>query len=429
MWKKGRAWAVCLALLLMTGCTYSATVTDGGTASAPGGTVSGTPSPQTTAAQKVRTEKKTTLWRAECEEFISLRAEPDTGAERLAQIPAGERVTLTGWSGKFAKVTYRGQEGYVLAHYLAAQNGEREKLAVLKATDRYSYEQMRADMETLRKAYPEKLRTESAGESQEGRELTVLLMGNPEAKHHVFLFGAIHGREHMTAWLLMAMAEYSLSEGLGQTEDILWHILPMSNPDGVTISQSGQLGKAQEAIYRRELESGGTDLPPALYAGTWKANSRGVDLNRNFPVAWQEQGGPGESSAQQYKGEAPFSEAESRALRDYTRRYAFDAVLNYHATGSILYGRYDGEREDLGEKTRSLTETVRALTGYDPVEDEGPAGPGYKDWALEEMGIPCLTVEIGSGRAPLTEKELDAVFERNCRTMAAVGEWVTDGTE
>ena len=56
-------------------------------------------------------------WCADCEEFITLRAEPNTAAEAIAQIPAGDQFTRLGSSGEFYLVEYQGQRGYVLSSY------------------------------------------------------------------------------------------------------------------------------------------------------------------------------------------------------------------------------------------------------------------------------------------------------------------------
>ena len=61
------------------------------------------------------------------------------------------------------------------------------------------------------------------------------------AQHHVLLQGAIHGREHLTAWLLMALADYWLDHGILGYGDVCYHIIPMINPDGVTLSQTQSL--------------------------------------------------------------------------------------------------------------------------------------------------------------------------------------------
>lgn len=57
-------------------------------------------------------------WYADCNEFISLRTQPDTGAEVITRILVNEEFLLLGWSGDFALVNYNGFRGYVLASYI-----------------------------------------------------------------------------------------------------------------------------------------------------------------------------------------------------------------------------------------------------------------------------------------------------------------------
>jgi len=56
---------------------------------------------------------------ANCNEFITLREEPDTSSRALAQIGLGELVNLVGGADDdFLMVEYMGQTGYVLARYV-----------------------------------------------------------------------------------------------------------------------------------------------------------------------------------------------------------------------------------------------------------------------------------------------------------------------
>lgn len=285
----------------------------------------------------------------------------------------------------------------------------------------YGYDRMNADILRLCNAYPDKVRTETLGTSEQGRKIPVLRLGMDNAKYQVLIQGAIHGREHMTAWLLMALAEYWLEKGL--PEDVCWHVVPMSNPDGVLVSQSGRLDVGQREIYERDLARGLTALPPEGYAARWKANGLGVDLNRSFPAGWEPIRGPEAPSAERYKGKGPFEAAEAKALRDYTLSHSFDVTLSYHATGSVLYWEF-GSRKEVNEASYALGEAVSAVTGY-PLEGcASLEGGGYKDWVMDDLGVPSLTVEIGRQDAPLPEKEAADIFERNKDLLPCVARWL-----
>ena len=59
---------------------------------------------------------------ADCNEYISLRTKPSTGAEVITKILAGEQVTVVAKTGDFALVEYQGLMGYVLLNYLNPSN-------------------------------------------------------------------------------------------------------------------------------------------------------------------------------------------------------------------------------------------------------------------------------------------------------------------
>ncbi len=347
------------------------------------------------------------IWTANCNEYIHLRNAP--GGKTVGHIPKGATFQLLQWQGKYARVLYDGTVGWVSAAYAMPAEGWLEgQLDTVAVTAVYTYETMLADLQTLAANYPELAELDLAGTSELGRRIPVLRIGDPEAAHQVLLQGAIHGREHATAWLLMAMAETWLKDG--GFEDLCIHILPMTNPDGVAISQAGTVDDGIRWIYDKDRRLGRTDLGAGEYARLWKANGLGVDLNRNFPTGWESLNGPAEPSSQKYRGSEPFSAAEAKALRDYTLGYEFDITVSYHATGSLVY--YGFGENDLG---LDLAKAFRQVSGYAPTPTTGVDAGGYKDWAVMDLGIPSLTVEIGCGEAPLQQRELYSAYARNIR--------------
>ena len=364
-----------------------------------------------------------TTWSANCNEYISLRSTP--GGEVIAKIPKGATVELQSWDGKYAEVTYKGREGYVLTNYIMPEDASyfAETLDTVVPTTVYSYAQMIEDMETLRSQYPDVVTVASIGTTELGRDIPAIRIGDLNARYHVLLQGAIHGREHLTAWLLMAIADYWLDHGILGYGDVCYHIIPMTNPDGVIISQTGKLNDAQHEIYLNDKENGYTTRSESSYAELWKANGEGIDINRNFPAGWElidDRTGP---SSQQYQGKKPFCAAEAVALRDYTLKYAFDATISYHATGSLIYYSY-GEKEPVNTESKSLARAVREISGYDLASSNGIDGAGYKDWVIDTLEIPSLTIEIGCEEAALAEREIYSIFVRNYRVLPAIARWL-----
>ena len=313
----------------------------------------------------------------------------------------------------------------MLTNYIMPEDASyfAETLDTVVPTNVYSYAQMIEDMETLRSQFPDVVTVASIGTTELGRDIPVIRIGDLNARYHVLLQGAIHGREHLTAWLLMAMADYWLDHGILGYGDVCYHIIPMTNPDGVIISQTGILDDVQQEIYLNDKENGYTTRSESSYASLWKANGECIDINRNFPAGWElidDRTGP---SSQQYQGKKPFCAAEAVALRDYTLKYAFDATVSYHATGSLIYYSY-GDKEPVNTESKSLARAVREISGYDLASSNGIDGAGYKDWVIDTLEIPSLTIEIGCEEAALAEREIYSIFVRNYRVLPAFARWL-----
>ncbi|WP_026772355.1 M14 family metallocarboxypeptidase [Sediminibacillus sp. JSM 1682029] len=282
----------------------------------------------------------------------------------------------------------------------------------------YTFEKMEADIQELVRRYPDIFQAEIIGESVEGRPLYAFRVGTGKAK--VLLNGSHHAREWLTSYLLMQMAEaYSLAWTKKETisgfeiRDLLskasiWFI-PMVNPDGVTLVQKGaQAAKQPDTVLR--LNDNQTE-----FAG-WKANIRGVDLNRQYPAGWEtikptvDRPGP-----MNYKGPYPLSEPEAKAVYHFTKKHRFHIAAAYHSSGEEIYWKYkiDGK---LLAISREIAEKISGQTGYrlvDPGPD--PSGGGYTDWFLTEMKRPAFTPEISPyiGPRPVPVEHYPAIWKQN----------------
>ena len=370
-------------------------------------------------------EERQRLWTPLCESFIYLR---DLNMSTIVcQVPLGAELLLHKWQGKFALVTYNGRQGYVTANYIQPLDAEyfAKRLTVLSPTTQYTYDQMVADMAALQAAYPETVTVSSIGESELGLDIPVMLVGNPQAPNRVLMQGAMHAREHFTAWLLMAIIDHSLSTKL-LSDNVCYHVIPMSNPDGVFISQSQTLNDSQKEIYQSDLSSGYTSYDSKTYAQKWKSNALGVDLNRNFPSGWENSLEHPLPSSERFRGNSPLCAAESKALADYTQGRHFSATLSFHSHGSVLYYAY-GSKQPVNDLSYSLALAVQQPTGYRPIGGyDGTSGAGYKDWAMDALDIPSITVEIGSNSTPLENRDLYNTFARFEDFIPAIDRWLND---
>ncbi len=274
----------------------------------------------------------------------------------------------------------------------------------------YTYECMQRDLAALKTKYPGTLQVEVIGHTRQNRAIYAARAGDPAANKHVLIQASIHAREYMTTLLAMRQLDRLLSSGV--PKGVLVHILPMTNPDGVAISQTGEATPEIMAIYEQDRCLEYTKLPLRQYLFTWKANAAGVDLNRNFDAQWQRIDTTPAPSSANYRGPAPESEPETRALVEYTRRYPFGATVSYHATGSEIY--YDfGKNDAVNQAGLMLARAVAKETGYKIVPDDGTSFGGFKDWAIERLSIPSLTIEVGKHPTPLPSYEYFSIWSKN----------------
>jgi N-acetylmuramoyl-L-alanine amidase len=127
------------------------------------------------------------------------------------------------------------------------------------------------------------------GRSAQGRPIVAVERGDPAAARSVLVVGAIHGDE--TAGIAVTRR---LRRGPAPAHAALW-LVDSINPDGV-------------AAHTRQ-------------------NSRGVDLNRNFPQGWRRRGHRGDLT---WSGPRALSEPETRIARALIRRVRPAVTIWFH---------------------------------------------------------------------------------------------------
>ena len=220
--------------------------------------------------------------------------------------------------------------------------------------------------------------------------------------------GGIHAREHLTSLLVVCLAKHLVKNSHLLVDGGIYFV-PMVNPDGVCLCQPGvdfapHLAKQLVKINGKH----GKDF------SLWKANVRGVDLNVNFPANW----GKGtsnvfEPSWQNYVGQHPCSEPETKALVDFTNFVKPVATLSYHLKGEEIYWEF-GQTGQRLERDKRLAHGISRYTGYSVCTPKGSVG-GYKDWCVQSLGIPSFTVEVGSDKFshPFPYSQFATILKQN----------------
>ncbi|MDW7652444.1 MAG: M14 family zinc carboxypeptidase [Bacillota bacterium] len=274
----------------------------------------------------------------------------------------------------------------------------------------YTYGTLEADLASLAALYPEQVTLEVIGESVEGRKIYAARLGTGGV--NIQLDAAMHAREWLTTPLLMKMLEnYAHHAKYGyelggydvavMLEDVTFWFVPMVNPDGVTLVLEGP-NAVKNGDFVREIkqnETGEEDF------ADWKANIRGVDLNRQFPVRWDVlRNVKTKPSASHFKGYEPLSEPEAVAMMEFTRKHLPAVVLTYHQRGDYIYWYYGQEGAVLKRDARIARE-LAAVAGYG-WEYYGNDGGMYRDWIITELGLPALIMEVGQKLGDFGEWDL-----------------------
>lgn len=78
---------------------------------------------------------------------------------------------------------------------------------------------------------------------------------------------------------------------------------------------------------------------------------RGVDLNRNYPVLYDTGGNSEKACHNDFRGPEPFSEPETRAVRDFLVKYDnVKIALNFHSYGNFMCMPFNGDPDKMNER-------------------------------------------------------------------------------
>ena len=298
----------------------------------------------------------------------------------------------------------------------------------------YSYFEMEEDIARFYATAPTGVFSyRSLGKTGQGRNLYLMVLGNPYASNKILISASIHAREYMASQLVMRMAEHYLEyydngsiAGIKYCElfnNTCFYILPMMNPDGISLVQFGTASLKDDVL--KEFYSVFT----AKQLSQLKANASGVDLNRNFPYGF----GGGEDISPlpglfNYPGLVPLSEKESKVMASLVDSEKFKACINYHTQGRVVYyGQYDNTPQT-AIKAFQMAYMVHQLTGYKPENKGIPGGSGsFANYFQTVQDAPSVTIEIGSGGSPVAIDQFDGIFNENLAIWGIIAYYIHEG--
>ena len=211
-------------------------------------------------------------------------------------------------------------------------------------------------------------------------------------KTRILLNFGIHGREYISSEVGLRLL-YTLCDGSPSSLELLEHtefmVIPVANPVG-----------------RKKVESEAS-------CSSQRKNGNEVDLNRNFDFEWGK--GFPDTSAEDYHGAAPESEAEVLLLTKLAKEWSPRVFIDVHSGDETLVYPYSYKEEACadGDAHKALLEYVNTETGGldgKPVR-MGPAAlaldPPYTaagtsiDYMYAKAGVEfAYTWEVHAGMRP-----------------------------
>ena len=221
-------------------------------------------------------------------------------------------------------------------------------------------------IENIEKSEKPKIRSEVLAKSASGLPIELYKLGNGKTK--ILFIGGVHGNEVGTCKLVYRLIGY-LSSKEDLLEGITAYFIPVLNVDGY-----------KEAIKRPDYFNGGL---------VGRTNNNNVDLNRNFDTKdWVNKGiwEFGSRKIEVSGGEKPFSEPETKALKDFLEKENIEVILDFHnRAGTVL-----GTKDDKGKKIAGV---YSERSGYKDISKNEYPNTGWIKNYFEGQGVTYIEVE------------------------------------
>jgi hypothetical protein len=262
-----------------------------------------------------------------------------------------------------------------------------------------SYQETVAFLKESVQRYPNLITIKTIGTTWEGREIILATISidveNADLKPALLFTGTIHAREWIGNELSVHFIDYLLKNyqsdpkvASALTKNTLY-MVPCLNPDGFEYSR-------QHFSFWRKNRRNNKD-------GTY-----GVDLNRNFDIGFVK---TKDTSSNVYSGPEPFSEPETRAMRDFVAAHDnITIALDYHSQGNVFFPAHMFNHEaeingtDLNLLCANMNYEIKKVTGREYGIHRGKpptkliSGSGREHYYAK--GIIAAVVEVGTRNIP-----------------------------
>jgi len=275
-----------------------------------------------------------------------------------------------------------------------------------------SYQESLDFLYRMEKRYPDLIEIIKIGTTYEGRDIVLAKISKhvekADEKPALLYTGSIHAREWIGQELALKFIGYVAENQHVDPElekslnDSTLYMVPCLNPDGYEYSR-------QHFSFWRKNRRKNHD------------GSIGVDLNRNFSIGFVKQSN---TSSNVYGGEEPFSEAETRAIKEFVDAHEnITIALDYHSQGNVFFPAHKFMHEaeidgtDMNALCANMNDEFAKVTGrkYGIHRGKPPAhlisGSGREYYYSK--GIIATVVEVGTKNIPDYMKSMSGSIHEN----------------
>ncbi|MBI4722836.1 MAG: hypothetical protein HY769_07580 [Candidatus Stahlbacteria bacterium] len=286
----------------------------------------------------------------------------------------------------------------------------------------HTYQEVVKELDSIATLYPNITYLDSIGISHTDSLpiWAIKISANPQIEEDepaILYNGTHHAEELLGTEICMHMindlvTRYGIDPKVTRWIDSLeiW-IVPIVNPDGREIVTSGL-----DTIWRKNTHDNN-------HNGTFERDSDGVDLNRNYDFNWND--GDANPLSEYYRGDAPFSELETQAIRNLSlaQHFVFDVCYHSARTGikEVIYYPWRWDMtfspdhptiKPIADSMAKLITNERATGSYAAIFGTIGDGGSARDWFYGTQGTISFTAEVCTCCILLGEA-VDGLCQRN----------------
>ncbi|WP_019242556.1 MULTISPECIES: M14 family metallopeptidase [Bacillus] len=267
----------------------------------------------------------------------------------------------------------------------------------------YHYDLLERDIQYLIDKFPF-IQMNIIGKSVLDRNIYELRIGSGDLVIHYN--ASFHANEWITSLVLMKWLKSYLHTShlaLKWLNRITLSIVPMVNPDGIELVYRGK--EAAKGLF--DVEAMNNYKPD--YLG-WKANIRGIDLNKQYPAEWEKYKQLTYCEKPYYRdfpGYRPLTEPEAIAMSNLVLTDNIDRVVCLHTQGEEFYWGYQGLESEFSEEIAKKIEQISCYKGIRNVKSHA----GFRDWFILTTSRIGFTLELGKGINPLPLSQFKRVYQ------------------